>query len=213
MLHLTKILGAISFIVLVTFGLALLLDLPFLSDPKEFLADNGAIAATSGVVLLALDILLPIPSSIIMATMGNLFGIAMGALLSYTGMMLSCLLGYGIGRLWGAKWMKSADPEKQKRSIQILEKWGGFALIVTRPIPVLSESVVVLSGIKKMPLKTVFVTCSIGLLPTSIFYALVGAYSTSLRSNIWSFVTVVFLALAFMLVKRSIERKKEVSLQ
>jgi len=199
--------------VLVTFGLALLLDVPVLSNPKEVMVDNGVVTAGSGVALLALDILLPIPSSIIMATMGNLFGIALGALLSFTGMMLSCLLGYGIGRLWGDRWMRNTDAEKQRRSLQILEKWGGFALIVTRPIPVLSESVVILAGIKKMSLKTVFLTCAIGLLPTSIFYAVVGAYSTSLKSNVWSFVTVILLALAFMLVKRSLDRKKEISLQ
>lgn len=213
MWHLTKILGGIAFIVLVTFGLALLLDLPFLSDPSDFLSENSVFAAGSGMLLLALDILLPIPSSIIMAAMGHLFGVVLGALFSFIGMMLSCVIGYYIGSLWGSYWMKRTDEAKQKRSLEILEKWGGFALIVTRPIPVLSESVVVLSGIKRMPFRTVFGTCAVGLLPTSIFYAIVGAYSTSLKTSIWSFVAVVLLAFAFMGAKKLVERRKKVLLQ
>lgn len=213
MWHLAKILSGIAFVVLVTFGLALLLDLPFLSDPSEFLSQNSVLAAFSGMALLALDILLPIPSSIIMASLGHLFGVVQGALFSFLGMMLSCILGYYIGRLWGSYWTKNTDPAKQQRSMEILERWGGFALIVTRPIPVLSESVVVLSGIKKMPFPTVLGTCALGLLPTSIFYALVGAYSASLESSIWSFIAVVGLALLFMWLKKWSSQKKRVLLQ
>jgi len=205
-----KILGISIFIVLLTFGLAVTLEIPFLVNPQYLMEQNSLWTAVLASGLLALDIFLPVPSSIIMISSGHLFGVAAGALVSFIGMMISCAIGYYIGRLSGKLWLKEDSPN-YKRSQEILAKWGEFALILTRPVPVLSESVIILAGAEKMPVHRALLTSALGLAPTCIIYAVVGHYAASLAANVWSFVVVVSLALLFLLLKRKVFRKKVVS--
>ena len=55
------------------------------------------LAASSIFGLLALDVLLPVPSSIVSTAAGVLLGFWRGALVIWAGMMVACLLGYAIG--------------------------------------------------------------------------------------------------------------------
>ncbi|MGB5929970.1 MAG: hypothetical protein WBH03_17445, partial [Cyclobacteriaceae bacterium] len=57
----------------------------------------GTYALLSGLVLCS-DILLPVPSSIVMYTNGYVLGIGGGAALSMLAVMVSSLIGYGLGR-------------------------------------------------------------------------------------------------------------------
>ncbi|HAD96215.1 MAG TPA: hypothetical protein DCG19_02355 [Cryomorphaceae bacterium] len=202
-----KILGISIFIVLLTFGLAVTLEIPFLVDPQYLMEQDTVWTALLASGLLALDILLPVPSSIIMITCGHLFGVTIGALVSFSGMMISCVLGYYLGRLSGKLWLNENSSGYQ-RAQEILGKWGDFALIISRAIPVLSESVIILAGAEKMPFHRVLLASATGLAPTCILYAIVGHYATSLAANVWSFVAVVALALLFLLFRKRLAGTK-----
>src|SRR5690606_18164206 len=51
--------------------------------------------------LLAADVFLPIPSSIVAVAAGVFLGFAGGAIATFIGLTVGCLLGYAFGFLWG----------------------------------------------------------------------------------------------------------------
>src|SRR5215510_6002509 len=55
------------------------------------------IAAVSIAALLASDVVLPIPSSIVSTAAGVLLGFWQGAIVIWIGMMAACLIGYALG--------------------------------------------------------------------------------------------------------------------
>jgi uncharacterized membrane protein YdjX (TVP38/TMEM64 family) len=87
-------------------GVVTLIPVPFVLFEDDFaaLADHAAsgtgsvpwaVTIISG--LLALDVLLPVPSSIVSAAAGVLLGFWLGALVIWAGMSVSCLVAYVIG--------------------------------------------------------------------------------------------------------------------
>ena len=69
------------------------LQVPLLTDPSRWLERGGGWAALLGVGLLIADVVLPVPSSLVMIAHGALFGVAWGTLLSLVG---SALVARGI---------------------------------------------------------------------------------------------------------------------
>ena len=59
--------GAVAAVLLGVFILAHALDVPLLSDERPVLGPAGVAAAVSGVALLVSDVVLPVPSSGVMA--------------------------------------------------------------------------------------------------------------------------------------------------
>ena len=60
---------------LTTYLLVEALDVPVLTDPRPSLRDAGWAGAALGVFLLVADQFLPIPSSLVMVSLGALYGI------------------------------------------------------------------------------------------------------------------------------------------
>src|SRR3954468_1108695 len=67
------------------FGIAEALGIPLLTDPMPALRAAGPLAGAIGVGLLIADVVLPVPSSVIMIAHGALFGVWIGSILSLVG--------------------------------------------------------------------------------------------------------------------------------
>lgn len=112
----------------------------------------GLIAAT-GFVLLALDVLLPIPSSVLSMMLCLVLGPYFGAMVVLAGMVGAFLLGYLLGMVL---------PDRRLRRWMGEAAWTSFAgginsqslfwLAATRPIPVLAEVSSVMAGVARVPL-------------------------------------------------------------
>src|SRR5689334_25411097 len=61
------------------------LHVPLLSDPTPWMKHGGVVAATIGVDLLIADVLLPVPSSLVLVAHGALFGVLWGTVLALLG--------------------------------------------------------------------------------------------------------------------------------
>ncbi len=72
--------------------------IPYLADPAPVRGMTGTVAALTGVTLLVIDIVLPVPSSVVMITHGALFGVALGTGLSLLGSLGSFSVGFALGR-------------------------------------------------------------------------------------------------------------------
>ncbi len=171
----------------------------------EGLLDNKTskpLLALISVVLLGIDVILPIPSSFIMITNGVLFGFVGGGILSLAGGLISSVTGYFIGLKSNKLARKFSSETEEAKARTFLEKYGSMAIIASRPIPVLAESVSIMSGTLNWSLKKVLINSFIGLLPISFVYSLTGAYSTSFNSAAIAFLINIGMAGFIWLITR-----------
>ena len=156
----------ISGLIIFVFLLAGDLELRFLAWLEPLFEDRSAFAAYSGLILVT-DILLPVPSSVVMYLNGFVLGIGYGALLSLGSLLLSAGIGYYLGRL-GTRWGRVAGAEA------LLRRYGDYALLLSRGVPVLSESICLLAGVHRYPLQRYFALNLLGYAPLCVLYAHMG---------------------------------------
>lgn len=161
---------------LVAFAVVAVAQVPLLDDPRPWLAGGGAPAATLGVGLLVADVVLPVPSSLIMIAQGALFGGVLGTVLSTVGALGSTAAGYVLGRWGGLRVPDRICPAAEReRAARFVRRWGVLAVIATRPVPILAETVAVVAGAERLgPWRTAAGALA-GTLPAAALYAAAGA--------------------------------------
>src|SRR5918998_226226 len=140
------VIGAILFFFLVLFLLVEAMDVPLLTDPSPWLGRGGVLAALVGVGLLVADVALPVPSSTLMIAHGALFGVVGGTLLSLGGSMGAALVGFALGRRGGPLLARFVQHQGRARADRMLTRWGALAIVITRPVPLLAETVAIMAG-------------------------------------------------------------------
>ena len=85
----------------ITFLITQYLELSILKDPTETLRQGGFLSAIISMTLLAADMFLPTPSTIIMIANGYVFGLGTGLLISFIGMRVGNLIGFRNGKYGG----------------------------------------------------------------------------------------------------------------
>jgi uncharacterized membrane protein YdjX (TVP38/TMEM64 family) len=196
--------GVIAFF-LSLFFLVEALGIPLLVEPTPWLSRGGVPAATLGVGLLVADVLLPVPSSLVMVAHGALFGVAGGTLLSLFGSTGASLFGFWIGRRGGRLLGRLMTPSERERADYLLKRWGAMAIIVTRPVPLLAETVAIMAGASKMSWGSAALAALAGSLPPALLYALTGASVADFQSGALVFVLVLLVAGLFWTFGRAVE--------
>lgn len=204
------------FFVLLCFFLLLFLlveqfQVPLLSDPSAVLNRGGFIAAVVGTGLLIIDIVLPVPSSLIMIANGALFGLVLGGVLSLLGGLGSSLVGFWIGRRSTRLVQRFVPEDERRKADRLMERWGMIAIIATRPIPLVSETLSIVAGGTSLRWRAMIGASVLGLAPGAVIYAATGVYAVTLESSVWSFVVVLAVALVFWLAGKVIVKRKGAS--
>jgi uncharacterized membrane protein YdjX (TVP38/TMEM64 family) len=187
------------------FGLFLLsraLGVPLLTDPSPWLGRSGALAAGLGVGLLVADVVLPVPSSLVMVAHGAVFGFAVGALLSVLGSVGATLVGFGLGRRGGPLLARLVTAEERARVDKLLSSYGALAILVTRPVPLLAETTAILAGSSPVGWGAATLAALVGALPPALLYALAGAIARGFGSRLLLFVLVMLTAVLFWVAGR-----------
>lgn len=175
---------------------------PLLTDPSPWLERGGVLGALVGVGLLVADVVLPVPSSLVMVAHGALFGVVAGTLLSLAGSTGAALAGFALGRRGGPLLARLVPSEERARADRLLSRWGAVAIVVTRPVPLLAETVTILAGASPLGWGRASVAALAGSLPGALLYALTGALAAGFRSGALVFGLVLLGAGAFSLVGR-----------
>jgi uncharacterized membrane protein YdjX (TVP38/TMEM64 family) len=178
---------------LLLFGIAEWAAVPLLTDPLPALRGAGAAAALLGVGLLTVDVLLPVPSSVVMVAHGALFGLVPGAALSLLGGVSATLVGFGLGRRGRGVVERMTTPAQRAEADRLLTRWGPWAVVSTRAVPVLAETVAVLAGTSPMRWSVLLCAGAAGTSVPALLYAAAGARATTAASTLLAFG----LALAF----------------
>jgi len=113
--------------------------------------DNASMFALTGAGLLAIDVLLPIPSSIIGTMLAARLGFFPGWLWAFLGMTIGNLVGYGAGRLLLARFGTRMPTAPTL-----------VALFITRPVPVLAEAMAFTAGAERVPMLPFMMVCAAG---------------------------------------------------
>lgn len=127
--------------------------------------------------LLAGDILLPIPSSAVTTWGGGVLGLAGATAASTLGMTLGAVLGFGLSRLLGDRFVsRRSDAGDRERTALLVGRYGPVALVVTRPLPILAEACVLVVGTTGLTWRRFLPPVLVSNILVSATYAAAGAY-------------------------------------
>jgi membrane protein DedA with SNARE-associated domain len=200
---------AVLWVILITIVL-----LPFVLFGEQFEAFGKQITQSdtsrwlvAGAVfsLLALDVFLPVPSSIVSTGAGVLLGFGVGTTVVWSGMMAGSLLGYAVGARGSGAARKLVGADGIARAADLVKRYGDLTIVLCRPVPVLAEASVVFAGLVRANygrFLRLTVTSNLGI---AAGYAAVGAYSRRLDtySFLIAFLGALLLPGIFILISRA----------
>ncbi|MBN2005069.1 MAG: VTT domain-containing protein [Anaerolineae bacterium] len=173
------------------------------------MAERKAIVALVLGGLLASDIFVPVPSSLVSTAAGALLGLIPGMLASWAGMTISCVIGFWVGDKFGrpaAERFVGAD--ELDRLERLSQRYGYWAILVSRPVPMLAEASVLFAGISHMPWWRFMLLSALSNLGVSAVYAVVGALSANVNSFLLAFFGAILIpALAMWLMNRQTPKR------
>ncbi|ANT63226.1 hypothetical protein AYJ57_22375 (plasmid) [Salipiger sp. CCB-MM3] len=146
---------------------------------------------------LALDVALPVPSSVVNVTAGTVLGVAGGTLTCWLGMTLSCLLGYWIGATGGTSALRRLlGAEELARSTRMSNRFAFGSLLLLRAVPVLAETSTIAAGIARLPLRRFLGVVALANLGIAAAYATLGAMAVEADSFLLAFCAALALPVA-----------------
>lgn len=169
-------------------------------------ASSGGVSTSTAIViigtLLALDVFLPVPSSIVSAAAGVLFGFWAGTAVVFVGMTISCAIAYVVGARATRLATRLVGDESIAKASRIAARYGLAAIAFSRPVPVLAEASVVFAGMVRVPPARFLLVCVLSNFGVAVVYAGIGAYSMNANSFLFAFLAAMSFPAAAWLVAR-----------
>lgn len=195
------VVAALVTVLLVAFAVVELLAVPVLTRPEAYMAGRGA-AALVGIGLLVGDVFIPVPASVVMVAHGALFGLVAGAATSLVGAVGAAAVGYAVGARGGPLLERVVDEHARSRSEHLVDRWGELAILVTRPVPILAETTVILAGVSRLGWGRLLRGAAIGSVPPAVLYAWAGTRPDSAAGGLIVLAVVIGLGFVTWLVGR-----------
>ena len=196
--------GGLAGLFLTAFLVVSALRVGVLTDPEGSL--SGPLAGVLGVGLLVSDSVLPVASSVVMVSLGALYGPVLGVALALAGRLGCFLAGFWVGRRTGGALLRAVPDAQRRRAEDLLARRGAFAVVVTRPLPILGDTVAILCGASRMRWRTGAVAATAGSLPEAVAYAVAGALAASSADAAIVWTAFVLVAGAFWVATGSAGR-------
>jgi membrane protein DedA with SNARE-associated domain len=138
------------------------------------LPPGAALAAVAA--LLASDLILPIPSSVVLSAGGaSGAGWLAVAAAGSVGMIAGNVIGYWACRLLGEKaFRRFVKPEEAERFGKWLDRWGAPAMVISRLVPMMAETLSCLAGAGRMGFPRFLAALVVGTVPMAAFFAFWG---------------------------------------
>lgn len=128
--------------------------------------------------LLASDIFLPVPSSLVCTLAGWQLGAVTGTLVTWLGLNCGAILGFALARAWGpelARWF-SRESDLERASL-LAERFGPALLALVRGVPVLAEASVLWMGMHGLSWQAFLLPVVASNLALAAAYCLLGQYA------------------------------------
>lgn len=193
-------------------GVCVVIIVPFIlwEEPIEaFFQDFGALEGQarwlSAAILfgaLALDIFLPVPSSLVSTLFGMLLGVGWGWLGSFLAMNVSAAIGYWLGARGSALARRALGEAESALLTEFFARRGPMALVALRAVPVLAEASCLFAGMARAPVGKSALALLLGNAAVSLMYALVGAWGREVDAMLPAFGASLLLSGVLMLLAR-----------
>ena len=198
--------------------LALLFTLPFLiwgdafeatftvDGAVDWLRGWGSWAWAAGIILLVLDIVLPVPATAVMTALGAIYGPVIGGVIGTVGSMLSGAAAYVVCRSLGrSAALKLAGERDLARGEQLFARAGGWAVALSRWLPLFPEVITCMAGLARMPPWSFATALACGAAPMAFTFAAVGTLIEDrplLTIALSAFLPIVLWPAAHLLLQR-----------
>lgn len=193
----------IAVLILISFLLVEALGIPLLTDPSDDIRAGGWLAVAIGGGLLLADVFIPIPSSVIMIAQGAAFGVLGGFALSLVASVGGAMIGWWVGHRGSRIMDRVVSPEEKRQANAFIRRYGLLAIIISRLLPIVAETVSIMSGTTDLGWRRVLVATTIGAMPPALIYAIAGSATTDFASGALVTVGVVLVAgIAWLIGRR-----------
>ncbi|MBI6951974.1 3-dehydroquinate synthase [Pseudomonas sp. CCOS 191] len=150
----------------------------FLSHLEHLLPSTPAQMLTLALLLiglLALDVVLPVPSSMVALLAVASLGSVGGYLAIFIGLCLGAGLGYALGAGY-FRLLSSRLGLHQRQPGQLAYRLGTLSLICLRGVPVLAETSVVAAGMQRYPLRAFILVTTLANAGLALAYSAIGTF-------------------------------------
>lgn len=146
---------------------------------------SGAVMALV-VTVLALDVILPVPSSIVAVAAGYELGGIVGTLANFLGLQIGCGLGWLVGQRAGGRPLEATVGSTSRATAsQALNSLKGQLLFaIGRAVPVVAEGSVLLAGAAEVPPQRLLYVATVANVGVAGVYAVAGAWSAETGSAV-----------------------------
>jgi len=153
--------------------------------------------------VLAADLVLPVPSSMVATLGGAELGVLTGTVCAFVGLSVGSLAGWWAGRAAGSRALRRVDTSDRRELERHQRRLGPLLVVLTRPLPLVAEAAALLAGGSGMPLRDFLPAAASGNLAIALVWSAAGACGRSADSLplalVWSLVIPV--AAAWMAVR------------
>lgn len=182
-------------------------------ESEQWLRSWGPWAWLVAIALMMTDIVLPIPATAVLATLGIIYGPIVGGLIGCAGSLMAGSAGYLACRAMGrraATWM--LGDAGFARSHAFFATSGGWAVALSRWMIILPEMISCLAGLTRMPARLYFTALICGTVPMCFTYAWIGHAQSNrpiLALSLSAAVPVLLWPLANLMFKRQQLRERQ----
>jgi uncharacterized membrane protein YdjX (TVP38/TMEM64 family) len=125
--------------------------------------------------VLAIDVFLPVPSSVVSTFAGSQLGVVAATGASWLGMTAGAVFAFWLARCYGRPLaVRLSSVEEIEQMDTIGTRLGAWTLIVTRPLPILAEAAVLLLGTTSLPWRQFLPPVLLSNLGIAIMYSILG---------------------------------------
>jgi uncharacterized membrane protein YdjX (TVP38/TMEM64 family) len=163
------------------------------NDAVLMLQKYDAWAWAVGITLIWVDLVLPVPQTVVIAALGIIYGTVLGGLLGSVGLVTGGLLGYVLMLTSARRMVKRfVGPRSLNTMENLFERTGTWAIVLSRSLPYsIPEAMVFLAGLAGMPLGRFTAGLAVGSVPTAFAFAAIGAG--------WADQPILALAVSYVL--------------
>ena len=144
-----------------------------------------AVLAAAEIGVLAADIILPVPSSLVATLGGASLGVAVGTLCGSVGLTIGSLAGWLLGRIAGRRSFDALDARERAAVAARRRTLGPLLVVVSRPLPILAEAVALMAGAAGMTWQTFLAAAAPANCVIALAWSLAGACGRNADSLQW----------------------------
>ena len=173
---------------------------------RAYIKSYGALAPViSAVLMIFQSVIAPLPAFLITFANGTLFGFWWGSLLSWSSSMIGAAFCFYIARYLGIERITRliSQPAVDKTN-DFVEKYGTYAILIARLIPVISFDVVsYFAGATRMRFLGFWIATGIGQMPATLVYSYLGeSASPHIKWILFAFGIIIAISIIKWLMRK-----------